>query len=225
MKKNKTAFTLMETLISLAIVGIIATIITPVVTKQMQKNETGVLLSKAITQVEVGCQNIIQLANSRVTDASYHEVLSTITGTDLGMQAGNVLLNLPTVVSGFWGLEPVSEAIDINNIPAIQDYNGEDAGTDADNIADGVLLQSTKGNVGLCIIPSSDIEALQDVVDENSGAMVYVDTNGWMNLPNKIGKDIFGFSLLNGGKLMPLEGTEAGDYAEQVIEAGFKVTY
>ena len=139
MKKNKSAFTLMEALIALAIVGILATIITPAVTKQMQRNETGVLLSKAITQVEVGCQNIIQFANSRVTDDSYHDVLSTITGADLGMQSGNVLLDLPAVVSGFWGLEPVSNSISIANIPAIQAYDGGDAGADGDNISSGSL--------------------------------------------------------------------------------------
>ena len=227
MKKNKSAFTLMETLIALAIVGVLATIITPAVTNQMKKNETGMLLSRAITQIETGCQNIVQLANSNVTGASYHEVLSTITTRDLGFDnsANIVLLNLETVASGFWGLEPVSQAIAYASIPMIQSYNGGDAGSDATNISSGTLLQSTKGNIGVCIIQPANIATLQDITDENTGAMVYVDTNGWMNMPNKIGKDIFGFSLLNGGKLVPLENSDAGDYAEQIIDAGFKVTY
>ena len=65
MKRNKKAFTLAEVSIAMAVIGIVATLILPLVVKNVQKLQTGPMLGRILEQIETGNQNIINLANSK----------------------------------------------------------------------------------------------------------------------------------------------------------------
>ena len=58
--KTKTGFTLAEVLIALTIIGIIAAITVPHLTKNLQKRQTEVTLARATQQIETGIQEYFQ---------------------------------------------------------------------------------------------------------------------------------------------------------------------
>ena len=60
MRNFRPAFTLVETLIAMAIIGVIAAITIPQVVKNMNKNQSAIVLARAVEQINLGCQNIIQ---------------------------------------------------------------------------------------------------------------------------------------------------------------------
>lgn len=73
MKSNKKGFTLVEVILVISIVGIITVITIPMLARL--KNQDGAILGRAIEQIELGCQNIIQEYNSDVEGASYAQTL------------------------------------------------------------------------------------------------------------------------------------------------------
>ena len=77
-KQLKKAFTLTELLITLAIIGIVAAITIPQLTGSMQKKLAKTSLSRAVEQIELGCQNMIQAENDKITDGSYIDMVSAI---------------------------------------------------------------------------------------------------------------------------------------------------
>ena len=81
MKNNQYGHTLAETLLVTAIVGIVAALTIPSLVKL--KNQEGAVLGRAIEQIELGCQNIIQNYNSEQGGASIsHTLLGTTSASD-----------------------------------------------------------------------------------------------------------------------------------------------
>ena len=79
MKKGlQEGFTLSELLITLAVVGVVAAITIPQLVTGLSKKQTGSQLSRTVSQIELGCQNLIQYENSKVTDGSYINSLSAV---------------------------------------------------------------------------------------------------------------------------------------------------
>ena len=78
MKNFKLGFTIAEVATALAIVGVVAALVMPLVVKNMQKQQAGPLLGRAVQQIELGCQNAIQLANSNSIDGSMHQYIRPI---------------------------------------------------------------------------------------------------------------------------------------------------
>lgn len=77
-KQLKKAFTLTELLITLAIIGVVAAITIPQLFGSMQKKVAKTSLSRAVEQIELGCQNMIQAENDKITDGSYIDMVSAI---------------------------------------------------------------------------------------------------------------------------------------------------
>ena len=78
MRSMKKAFTLTELLVALGIAGVIAAIIVPQLIKNIQKQTSGPALGRAVYQTELGCQNLIQEENAKVTNGAYYTKLSDI---------------------------------------------------------------------------------------------------------------------------------------------------
>ena len=79
MKKNfKKGFTLSELLVTLTIIGVVAAVSIPQLVLGFQKKQTGSQLSRVVSQIELGCQNLIQYENSKITDGSYINTLSAV---------------------------------------------------------------------------------------------------------------------------------------------------
>ena len=88
MKNLRFGFTIAEVTTALAIVGIVAALVIPLVVKNVQKQQTGPILAKSVQQIELGCMNLVQHANSIATDGSYFESLENITFKDVLGESG-----------------------------------------------------------------------------------------------------------------------------------------
>ena len=221
MIKLKKGFTIIEILIALAIIGIISMLTVPLVVDNIQQKQSAATLSKAISQIETGNQNLIQFANSQSDDGSYSDSFATIIREDLGIddntKTDSVLSeDFHTLVRSFWASDEGTTAIS----PSIQNYDRTafDEATLSNNYS------FFKMSAGYSIVIPSPI-TLQKDYDADTGFVVYIDTNGWTVKPNRVGKDIFSFKLLNNGKLVPNTAVDSGDRAKQVIEAGFRIDY
>lgn len=247
MKHNKFGFTLAEVVVAMAIVGIIAVISAPMVTTAVQKHQTGAVLGAAINQIITGNQHIIQIGNVNRNNISFTDVLALTELQDIGYEqpeqaegteegeevnapTDSVLDDFTNVVRGYWSVTPENELI------AVEGFNGEDASDDATAVAAATRYSFSKIPAGVAISGSSvlvDGSVNQDKVSAPIGFIIYIDTNGWNVRPNRVGKDIFSFRLLNNGKLVPNETAEyargsevtAGDYAKRIVEDDFKVEY
>lgn len=236
MRRLKLAFTLTEALLAMAIVGIIASITIPQVVKNLNKNQTGMILARAVQQIELGNQNMIQMVNDSYDDGSMIDTLNPIRFSDLNFT--NPLLNIQQTsiltvplfaeaASPYWGLTP-------NNIASTNISNGGIKnldGTEADDTATQNLLTDSQNVNRLYVLRRNfkDIPASIGVSQSFAGGRdfefdevissisIIIDTNTFAKAPNTYGKDIFRFNLQNSGKLVP-----EGDETESFIKNGYK---
>lgn len=64
-RSKKKGFTLTEVLLAMAVIGVISAVVVPQIVHSSQKNKSGIILGKAVEQIELGCQNMIQDYNNR----------------------------------------------------------------------------------------------------------------------------------------------------------------
>ena len=121
-------------------------------------------------------------------------------------------------VKSFWGLD--GQSINSSDILAVENYDG----TPYSEVALSNIFSFSKISAGVSITGSKS-QSIGDELDAETGYVIYIDTNGWTTKPNKVGKDIFSFKLLNNGKLTPNTDADSGDRAKKVIEAGFRIDY
>lgn len=88
MKNHKTGFTLAEILLTLGIIGVLSAIVIPQVMYGVQKDKNGAVLGRAVEQIELGCQNIIQSSNDN-EDISFADRL-----TDAGLSITDRIAHL-----------------------------------------------------------------------------------------------------------------------------------
>ena len=218
MRMFKKGFTLVEVLIALAILGVISAILIPNVSNDIQKKQSASTLAKAIAQIETGNQDMIQYVNANSIDGSAIDTLAMITYTDLGGNSSNSILtaNLQNSVRSFWGLD--TNVVNIS--PGILTYDG--GAFEEASLSNNYSFSKILAGVSI-VTPAQPV--ISDDFDAETGYLIYIDTNGWGQKPNKTGKDVFSFKLLNDGKLVPNTGVESGNKAEEVIEAGFRIDY
>lgn len=209
MKKHY-GFTLSEALVTLAIMGVVASTVLPQLSKNLQEREAAVVLGRVMSQIEVGCQNLIQMANGMSTDGSYTDVLSTIKGTDIGLTSTSSIVTMsvfPDAVRSYWGLSQK----EVTNIVPVQSYSGGSASQVASGISAGKVYTFEKFPAGVCITPTTA------VTPQETGLSIYIDTNGFDKKPNKTGKDIFVFKLMDNGKMIPDDSK-----TKKIIKNGFR---
>lgn len=221
MRKLKFGFTLAEVATTMTIVGVLAAIVIPLVTKNVQKQQSGAVLGRAVEQITLGNQNMIQLSSARITDGGCADTLSMITqrSLDVGDSDVSILVNLPSIIPAYWGLSTDENAI--GDALTVTNFTGGDGGDDAQRVAEATLYKFNKIPAGVAIW-NNDIHE-ETGLDEFTGYYIYIDTNGWDRAPNRAGMDVFAFRLLNNGTLVPATGTDAGNRTEEVVEAGFKI--
>lgn len=223
MKKLMWGFTLAETITALAIVGVVAGMVLPLLTNNMQKHSSATVLGTAVAQIELGCQNMIQYGNSRILDGSYADTLGTLSEGNIkgNSSQSSVLSDLANLVPSYWGLK--DEKIDSAKVKTIKAYGGQTSTTDKSRVDGGTRYSFAKIPADIAIYKGTITTS--DIPNIATGYVIYIDTNGWGNYPNRTGKDIFAFNLLNNGTLVPATGTEAGDYAQRVVNDNFKIKY
>ena len=198
MRKNRiNGFTLSEVLIAVGIIGVIAAISIPAFYENYQRQILGAQLSKAVEQIETGCANILNDANSRVEDGSLFTSLIQLTNRDL---YGNDVDNPNDNIFG-----------DGKFISRTKGYFGlsELTGDEKDNFFNEHNISLTSKNIPLSSNKGSF--SMYEVVDQNPirqyrATEIYIDVNGNQK-PNAAGKDMFRFGIDDRGRLVPA-GTE-----------------
>lgn len=223
MKKLKSGFTLAEVATAMTIVGLVAAMVMPLVIKSVQKHQSGTTLGRAVEQITLGNQNIIQFANVRTLNGGYADNLSMVTKKNLGIDNANtsIITDLASVVPAYWGLNNSQIADD--DVKTVKSFSGGDGGSDATRVNGGTKYVFEKFSAGVAICKNNP--SIKTELEDEVGYFIYIDTNGWDKSPNRAGADVFAFKLLNNGTLFPATGTDAGDYAKRVINDGFRITY
>ena len=229
MKKLKLAFTMVEIVVALAVIGVIAAMALPMLIKETQKHQSGATLGRIVAQIENGNQDLIQRANMRNEGAVMTEVLELITEKDLGFSNNEdfILDSFADIIPGYWGLE--SEKLTAADVMSIRTYSNAPIDNDLTKqiITNGVKYNFAKfpASVSICSARTNETVPKADLGADTS-ISIYVDTTGWHRPPNIIGKDIFLFHLKNNGKLIPHKDTLSGfENTANVVKNGFKITY
>lgn len=226
MKRNKKAFTLAEVSIAMAVIGIVATLILPLVVKNVQKLQTGPMLGRILEQIETGNQNIINLANSKyvATTGSYVDSLEVIDCADIGFNCtGTVAKNFIDIAPAFWGLNTTD--IPKEDVLPIKKLDGTSDNTDYYYVtATSVGATAETKRYKFKKLPAA-VAIYHDKSDSNNDHFIYIDLNGWDTMPNIAGKDIFVIGMDKAGDLHTFTSTEAGKMTKKIITDKFKVTY
>ncbi len=206
--KSKKGFTLTEVLLAMAVVGVISAMVLPQLVKSTNKDKTGTLLGKAVEQIELGCQNMIQAYNS---------------SEEAGMSMADTLLDLEDTNYRF-RLERMATYVGATRV--------NDSGSDA--ILQRHIYRFNKFPVEYSMLNTWVIPMNPN--RETNIRNITIDTNGFDNRPNRGGIDQFRFMLRNDGKLIP-EGLNSnscdGDFVSnpgfnctaRVVRDGFKIKY
>ena len=217
MKKKKFGFTIAEVATSMTILGVIAAMLMPQVVKNMQKNQAGAILGRAVEQITLGNQNYIQYKN--LNSVSQTNVLGTI--DDFYNK------NYTNIIPTFWGLE--KNELDIDNIQPLKNFDNTEANETYENkiITVGHPFKLSRLSAGISYYEPNSLTPMGEN-DVDTGVEIYIDTTGWDKKPNTFGKDIFAFHLINNGTLKPFNEDDANnglELTERVVRDGFKVTY
>ena len=243
MRVFKTGFTLAETLVALAIIGVVASMTIPQVVQNTQKNQAGIVLARAVEQIETGCQNMIQKANDNISiaEGGYFEGIYGLTTKEV-FGSGNAKLYGESMFKNgkaFFGITPIQDSATYLN--SIKDFSG-----DTLSLSHGADEVYSLNKQKALLIPV-DAE-MPDAEYDAICSVVMIDVNGTAK-PNRGGKDIFVFGVTNSGKLIPKGSkkynndhsnssgtvytntcnettvTTGWDCAAKVVKDGFKITY
>ena len=209
-RKSKKGFTLTEVLLAMSIIGVISALAIPQLVKSTQRDKAGVILGKAVEQIELGCQNMIQEYNSRDdAGASMVDILSAMDGD---------------FAFSFDRLAPYIGATRIN-----QASQGAFI-----QLGRPMLYRFNKFPAEISVpfyLRLVDIPRYATINRD-----IIIDVNGIGNRPDQLGVDQFQFDLRNDGKLIP-EGLNShtcdGDNpavidancTARVVRDGFKIKY
>ena len=192
MKKH--GFTLAEVLITLGIIGVVAALTTPTLVQNINSQQVGPRLAKAVSTLELANQNLLnheEMTSLRSTGAFDH-----MDGPEIGYLDK---LSDYMYIDYNWGGTRVAAW-------RATDYNGEDIATKAPetfrNALGRAFTEPAMSNDG--VIYSFSIfnaDTNPDAQPHKRGCgLVLIDVNG-LKTPNRLGKDVFAFELFENGIL------------------------
>lgn len=226
MRKIKKGFTLAEVATAMGIIGVVAAVVMPSVIKNMQKEQAGPILGRAVEQIQVGNQNMLQLGSVRSSDGSYIDTLSMLTEKDLGVSNSSLSVldvKFKKIAVPYWGLN--NEEIASSDIKTIKNYADNNTATGVNTAITGTKCYNFAKIPASVAIYSGKVESNSNELGAKTGYTIFIDTNGLEVMPNKIGRDIFAFDMLNSGALVPSSFSGMGSYTEKVVKANFRVKY
>lgn len=241
MKNKQKAFTLVEVLITIALLGVIATLAIPALKLSADKVSWAKALAADTNIIKSGFERMLAENEADTLDLTplwtrvYEEdALFDVMKKELGRYF--VLENFDTVENDAYSVY-------------------EMGGTEYNGITGNRLKLGNGAIINFSHMPIVENEQC-DTIKENGGhlcqaaAYITIDVNG-KNMPNTLGKDIYGFFLGNDGLLYPNGGKDANLYKEdsnaplwdteegcqgktpkhglsctaRVIEQGYKINY
>jgi len=189
---RKIGFTLAEVLITLAIIGVVAALVTPSLVSAYQKTKVGPSLRKFVSTMEIANEHLLgENSASTITyitsdTKSYLDALTNyLKGTVAKVNGVNTSLGdlalAPTLYTG-----GTSETLTDKNT-YIYNFNNKDAFAVKFREAGAILVSKSIAQ-----------GSYKGIVAE-----VFYDMNGFDTKPNRLGKDIFHYYIDNGGALIP----------------------
>ncbi len=200
--KNKTAFTLAEVLITLGIIGVVAAMTLPALITKHQQQVTVSALKKNYSILS----NAVSQAKSIYGDdlfswpafPDYYNNQKSINHKELLNILKNSGVNIIDITDKH---QPQYTVVSFCGVEKYKKTNGEDYGTGAggSTIAWGMLPDSACWAVNGIKYPNTSEYALDTF---------FIDING-AKRPNKLGRDLFVFSLKRNGQVIPYESSRA----------------
>ncbi len=185
-------FTLAEVLITLAIVGVIASLTLPALMTNVSKSSVGPSLAKAV--------NTMENANKMILTDNTARQLKTICADDY-------IACLKNYVNG----TIISEEVNYLQYSLAEQAFSTSGGEAGNSSVKGLMT-----NDGIVIYQTA--APSDDPIEGASGAYygryytVYVDTNGYKKRPNAVGRDTFEFYVDLNGAVIPYGGQLYKDY-------------
>lgn len=194
---KKKAFTLAEVLITLGIIGVIASLTLPSLTLNIQKQQTGPALAKAINTLETANALALQTENSRNLEELNISMGKSVTAYFSGALSNYVDLKKETAVTKKYYQYNGSTVYNFNGTP--------DAYTSKDGIT---FFHTTEGPTSL---PANRLKTL-GLGYGGKYFTVQIDTNGMNKGPNALGKDLFVVLVDTKGTVIPYGGAAWSAY-------------
>ena len=206
---NKKAFTLVEILLCIGIIGIVAALTVPQLVNRTNQSTLGITLAKTIELTQTGMTNIIQEANRNSEDGNAVVGLSAIQKKDIGLDGEDYIMdddNYGSLLRGFFNTEDFNDY----TIANIKDYTGTDINEAIS--ADLNAFRFKKLNSAVIFQKAKNLDnAERDTII----ASVIIDANG-VAAPNRFGEDVFLFGLTNNGTLIPAGSKQYNDFDDNV---------
>ncbi len=207
MRRLKKGFTLTEVLLAMAVIGVISALVMPQLVKSTQKDKAGIVLGKAVEQIELGCQNMMQEYNSR--DDAGVSMVDTLNAMD-----GNYTFSMDRLAP-YIGATRVTNQAGGNRFGQRYRFNK----FPAEIITSGLAMFQP------------NVPERERIVEPS----IVIDVNGADSRPNMAGRDRFTFDLRNDGKLVPFglnsnacdgdNPTINANCTARVVKDGFKIRY
>ena len=189
---SKKSFTLSEVLITLVIIGIIASITVPVIFANYQNQAIKSSLKKNYSVLK------------QALDKYQVENGERITSSDLGQHTLKTILMKYLNVMFDCGYG----STDVEN-SCIKNYGADEKSSKTYKTYSGIQIDLSKFDDGQFVLNDGSLILLEN--GSSVRTYISVDVNGIGKKPNRLGKDLFMFQIMNNGELLPM-GAKGTDY-------------
>jgi len=201
---KKYAFTLAEALIALTIVGVIAAVTLPAVSSNVQKNQVGPALAKALGTMENANSLALQKWGARTLDEiPKANGLSVANYFDLALSKTLKAEKLGSTKPAYVTYKTFNMS---SNYASANNGTGFYQGID-----DIAYIRSKDGNSTLTSLNPTQMAALPPSYSGKYYTL-YIDTNGFRKKPNAIGKDLFLVWVDSRGAVIPYGSEQHREY-------------
>ncbi len=219
-KNIKNGFTLAETLIAMAIVGVIAALTIPTVVSETQNGKLAASLGRNVEAIETGCQLIVQRASEASTNNSdgiingIFMVNTNVNGVASADTNRLVHENLFSAnASESFNTVPLTSTQTTNYASEVRDINGNNPSSGPNDLADNFAISSKLG----AYYGYKGNNANTNEIDPIIG-YIYIDVNA-QKTPNRYGRDIFLFGLTDSCHMVPAGTTRVNSFRDIPIES------
>ncbi len=212
MKRKKNAFTLIEVLVTLGVIGIVAALTLPAVIDDTKKKTAAAELARCVELTQTGIANVMhqvgkheETSADKLSDIKISDVFGDSELTDNYLTNGQTLF---TLTRGPMGITEV----DNSYLSGVKTYDGDNMSNLYANFSSSKVYQFIKRHSVIIAENINDANAANADKDEVI-ARIFFDING-KDAPNVLAKDIFLFGLTNAGQLVP---AGSGAYNQNVL--------
>ena len=207
---KKLGFTLAEVLITLGIIGVVAALTAPALVQNAGSAQIGPKLAKAVSTLELANQNML-------TENSASSMASFIDTLDSGENANSISRSLHYMqdeLPKYMKITFYAGSKRATYQQEIMDYHGEKTLKDMRNgiITGGTNFYNAFGRMGISkdgilygVLVNNTSTPAEKPSHMRRVGYVVIDINGFSE-PNRMGRDVFAFIMLNDGSLKPVGG-------------------